>query len=76
MLKWKQTDAPTIVSATLFRYNYIDFRFWNLIKNDLNWQYAGTNSILISRRQVKMAIELNYPNEINLIKVSNLENYY
>lgn len=75
MLKWKQEDAPTMISATLNRYNYIDFKLWNQIKNNLNWQYAGINSILITRRQVKMSLELHYPNVINLSKVSNFEDF-
>lgn len=58
---------PTIIDSTFYRYNYIDYRMWAQIKNQLDYRDMGENSILISKEQLKVFIESNYRSEINKI---------
>jgi|TARA_R110002096_G_scaffold136464_1_gene289075 hypothetical protein len=58
---------PTIIDTTLYRYNYIDYRMWALMRNQLDYKEMGRNSIIISSQQLKTFIAMNYQDEINKV---------
>jgi len=58
---------PTIIDTTLYRYNYIDYRMWALMRNQLDYKEMGRNSIIISSQQLKTFISMNYQDEINKV---------
>ena len=58
---------PTIIDATLYRYNYIDYRMWAQIRNQLDYRDMGDNSMIISSKQLRTFIAMNYENEINKV---------
>jgi len=58
---------PTIIDATLYRYNYIDYKLWAQIRNQLDYKDMGRNSIIISSYQLKTFIGMNYEDEINKV---------
>ena len=58
---------PTIIDATLYRYNYIDYRMWAQIRNQLDYKEMGRNSMIISSQQLKTFIAMNYQDEINKV---------
>ena len=58
---------PTIIDTTLYRYNYIDYRMWAQIRNQLDYKEMGRNSMIISSQQLKTFIAMNYQDEINKV---------
>ena len=58
---------PTIIDATLYRYNYIDYKMWAQIRNQLDYREMGDNSMIISSEQLRTFIAINYKNEINKV---------
>jgi hypothetical protein len=58
---------PTIIDATLYRYNYIDYRMWAQIRNQLDYKEMGRNSMIISSKQLKDFVAINYKDEINKV---------
>lgn len=58
---------PTIIDTTLYRYNYIDYRMWAQMRNQLDYKEMGRNSMIISSQQLKTFIAMNYQDEINKV---------
>tara|TARA_B110000858_G_C17715961_1_gene432910 strand:- start:130 stop:777 length:648 start_codon:yes stop_codon:yes gene_type:complete len=58
---------PTIIDTTLYRYNYIDYRMWAQIRNQLDYKEMGRNSMIISSQQLKTFVAMNYGDEINKV---------
>lgn len=56
---------PTIIDATLYRYNYLDYRMWAQMKNQLDYRDTGNDSIIISRAQLGKFISSNYQSSVN-----------
>ena len=59
----------TIISATFYKYNYIDFRMWTQMKNQLDYKELNNNTILVSLEQLKEFMLSNYVNEINKLTI-------
>ena len=60
-------NIATIISAKFFKYNYIDFKMWTQMRNQLDYKEMGRNSIIISSQQLKTFIAMNYQDEINKV---------
>ena len=58
---------PTVIDISLYRYNYIDYRMWAQIRNQLDYKDMGDNSMIISSEQLRAFIITNYKNEINKV---------
>jgi hypothetical protein len=58
---------PMIIDTTLYRYNYFDYRMWAQIRNQLEYREMGDNSMIISSKQLREFMAMNYDSEINKV---------
>jgi|TARA_R110000765_G_scaffold20014_9_gene52177 hypothetical protein len=58
---------PMIIDTVFYRYNYFDYRMWAQIRNQLEYREVGDNSIIISSKQLKEFMAMNYASEINKV---------
>ena len=59
----------TVISATFYQYNYIDFKMWTQMKNQLDYKELNTSSILVSIDQLKEFMLQNYKDDINKLTI-------
>ena len=59
----------TIISATFYKYNYIDFRMWTQMKNQLDYKELNNTTILVSIDQLREFMVRNYINDINKLTI-------
>jgi|TARA_R110000744_G_scaffold111560_1_gene209778 hypothetical protein len=59
--------VPVIIDTTFYRYNYIEYKMWAQIRNQLDYKDMGDNSMIISAQQLKTFIVTNYSSEINKV---------
>jgi hypothetical protein len=59
---------PTIIDTVFYRYNYIEYRMWAQIRNQLDYREMGDNSMIISAAQLRTFISKNYSSEINKVE--------
>ena len=59
--------VPTIIDTTFYKYNYIEYKMWAQIRNELDYREMGDNSMIISAKQLKGFILENYSSEINKV---------
>jgi len=59
----------TVISATFYKYNYIDFRMWTQMRNQLDYKELNDSAILVSIDQLKEFMLENYSNDINKLAI-------
>jgi len=59
--------VPTIIDTTFYRYNYIEYKMWAQIRNQLDYREMGDNSMIISASQLRTFISTNYSSEISKV---------
>mgnify|MGYP001349170389 CR=1 FL=1 len=69
MEKLNINHIATIISAIFYKYNYIDFRMWTQMKNQLDYKELNNNTILVSIEQLREFMILNYANEVNKLTI-------
>ena len=53
MVEFDLNSIPTVVDVILYRYNYVDNKFYTKLKNQLDYKKIDENSILVSANQIK-----------------------
>ncbi len=59
--------VPTIIDTTFYRYNYIEYKMWAQIRNQLDYREMGDNSMIISAQQLRTFISTNYSSELSKV---------
>ena len=59
----------TIISTTFYKYNYIDFKMWTQMKNQLDYKELNDNTILVSIEQLREFMVSNYTNDVNKLSI-------
>ena len=62
-------NIATIISATFYKYNYIDFKMWTQMKNQLDYKNLNNNTILVSIEQLREFMICNYASEVNKLTI-------
>lgn len=66
MLDFNQ--LPTAIDINLYKYNYLDNQIWTRIKNEVDYIEPTDDSVVVSREQVMMLLDVYYSKTINKIK--------
>ena len=62
-------NIATIISATFYKYNYIDFKMWTQMKNQIDYKNLNNNTILVSIEQLREFMICNYASEVNKLTI-------
>ena len=59
----------TIISAVFYKYNYIDFKMWTQMRNQLDYKELNNNTILLSIEMLREFMIMNYGDDINKLTI-------
>jgi hypothetical protein len=76
MIEFDLNSIPTVVDVTLYRYNYVDNKFYTELRNQVDYKEIDENSILVSANQIKALLKENYSSEILRLRSNGYESLH
>lgn len=59
---------PTAIDITLYKYNYIDYKIYTQLNNQVDFIEVDPDSIIVSSEQMRLFLEKNYRSDLNKFK--------
>lgn len=68
MFDFDMSLLPTAIDVTLYKYNYIDYKIFTQLNNQVDFIQVDSDSIIVSSNQLRYFLEENYRSDLNKFK--------